>query len=303
MSDNAMSFKSKLQLVVLAALLVLIGYLMSREVTYYGFQAYYAVKDRFDSRPVRHVLFIGNSRTYYHNMPMMVRFMADSAQSPYLYVLSMHTPSGESFKGHWENSKVQNLLELKWDEVVLQGQSPENLMPIWSESFLEYGEKLILKARETGVIPKLYPPWIYEGGEYKALTAQYAGWYNQHVRYYEERKEFFYPFSPEVHYAYIQRDYLQLAQKTGADLVNIPEVWEKLRSSGPQYQYLTVDGNHPSLQGSYLVALMFYAAFSGDDVNNVSYVPGGLSQEEAEHIKKVVRDYLHEKKQNIEDNE
>jgi hypothetical protein len=36
----------------------------------------------FDKRPVRTILIIGNSRTYFHQMPETVRRMAESAHSP-----------------------------------------------------------------------------------------------------------------------------------------------------------------------------------------------------------------------------
>src|SRR5215468_10045598 len=41
--------------------------------------------DYFDRRPEHTVLFIGNSRTSHHDMPFMLRRIADSARSPELY--------------------------------------------------------------------------------------------------------------------------------------------------------------------------------------------------------------------------
>lgn len=99
-----------------------IGYLLAPEIRYYGDRAYYNIADRLDSRSPKFILFIGNSRTFYHDMPMMVRKVADSADSPYRFVISQHTIPGGQLSDHVASEKLNNLLHYKWDEIIIQGE-------------------------------------------------------------------------------------------------------------------------------------------------------------------------------------
>ena len=44
--------------------------------------------NNFDKRPVKAILLIGNSRTYYHGMPSMVPRIMSSEGSPYRYAVT-----------------------------------------------------------------------------------------------------------------------------------------------------------------------------------------------------------------------
>src|SRR4051812_32486983 len=72
------------------------------------------------------ILFIGNSFTYYNNMPLIVKAFADSAALP--VVTGMHAPGGVSVgdisqgsMAHMNNPVLYNLIRSKkWDFVVIQ---------------------------------------------------------------------------------------------------------------------------------------------------------------------------------------
>ena len=78
-----------------------------------------------------------------------------------------------------------------------------------------------------------------------------------------------------------------LAIATGADVIDIASVWDRVRAEKLPFS-LYKDGNHPSLEGSYLAALVVYAGLSHDDVAAVTYVPWGMSSDHAallrEHV-------------------
>jgi hypothetical protein len=74
--------------------------------------------DRFDKRPVRPMLFIGNSRTYYNDMPAMLRKMADSAHAKDRFdIVTRALPAGT--------------LQLSWNDPGLAVCS-SNLGTTWS---------------------------------------------------------------------------------------------------------------------------------------------------------------------------
>lgn len=221
------------------------------------------VADWFDNRPAITVLFIGNSRTFFNDMPFMVRTIADSARSSHKYEITMHAPGGVRLQDLWLDPEVQKLLRQKWDFVVIQGRSNEQLDASVNASFMTYGKKLIEQAQSNGSTPVLYVTWRY---------ADDAPLYKQAPQ-----------LKSRLH-DMMQESYAGLANATGAQMVNVGKVWEELRRAAPQMK-LYYDTNHPSISGSYLCALMFYRFFSHDDLNNVTYVPEGISQLDADLIK------------------
>src|SRR5687768_14621208 len=56
------------------------------------------IADRFDDRPARTILFLGHSRVYYNDMPDFVRGLADSANVPQKYQITMRALPGASLK-------------------------------------------------------------------------------------------------------------------------------------------------------------------------------------------------------------
>ena len=74
------------------------------------------------------LLFIGNSYTYYNDLPQMVYEIAKT-QKKKLAVRSI-TKGGERLRGHLKNEKLRKALtEEKWDFVVLQEQSSDPARP------------------------------------------------------------------------------------------------------------------------------------------------------------------------------
>ncbi len=70
------------------------------------------------------VLFIGNSHTYYNDMPRIVQQLMEAAESP--IEVTMLTRGGEHLSGHIANEQTKfNILYGKYDFVVLQEVTSE----------------------------------------------------------------------------------------------------------------------------------------------------------------------------------
>jgi hypothetical protein len=220
--------------------------------------------DSFDSRPARSILFIGNSRTYPHDMPYMVREMADSAGAPEKYQIRMHALPGLSLKQHWQSAEVQSLLDRHWDDVVLQEMSAGQTTPRRTANFLTYGDRLADAIVAGGGRPLLFVGWNYGAELFDRAP----------------------PGTRDSYYRAIQGAHFRLASQSGAALANVGRVWRAVENANPSFR-LDTDGNHPSLHGSYLTALVIYAAISSSDVARVSYVPDGLSQEDAALLRRL----------------
>jgi hypothetical protein len=94
-----------------------------------------------------------------------------------------------------------------------------------------------------------------------------------------------------LYYETIQKDYSDLASQTGAGRVNVGAAWEGLLAAKPPFSLYAAGGNHPSIYGSYFMALMIYAYLSHSDASRVTYVPWGIGRDEAALMKRVVADY------------
>jgi hypothetical protein len=224
------------------------------------------IADRFDDRPARTMLFLGNSRMYYNSMPDMVRKIADSANVPQKYQIAMRALPGASLEQLWNDGEVQRLLNAKnWDDVVVQGETRAHLSAANLASFMEYGELLIRKAQQGGASVALIVNWNFGPERFSNPT----------------------PEIMEEHDRVIQRDYHSLADRTGAGLINSGASWQIVSAAEPSIPLFT-DGNHPSLQGSYLSALTIFVCLSGSDDFAVSYAPWRLPSEQAQRIREAM---------------
>lgn len=205
-------------------------------------------------------LFIGNSYTYYNNMPSMVSSIARSMGDS-LYTESS-TPGGYTLQSHTTNANTQTKLRAGgWDYVVLQEQSqrPSFSPAQVASAVLPYAEMLVDTAREYSscVTPLFYMTWGRKNGDanncpnYPPLCT-YAGMQ-----------------------ARLRSSYLIMAQQNNAAVSPVGAVWRETRGASAIELY-TSDESHPSLAGSYLSACTFYASmFHKSPVG--AWSPSGLS--------------------------
>ena len=74
----------------------------------------------FDNRPVQHLLYLGDSYTYYNDMPDMIAEMADLANSPIRYDITTRAYPSATAEDHWKNPKRRELLlHGDWDKVII----------------------------------------------------------------------------------------------------------------------------------------------------------------------------------------
>ena len=78
-------------------------------------------------RPGQRVLFVGNSLTYYNDMPSMVRKLAVGDQGGPTLFVAQYTAPGWSLRRASSHDGLRALLEdVRWDDVVLQERSDES---------------------------------------------------------------------------------------------------------------------------------------------------------------------------------
>ena len=184
------------------------------------------------------VLFIGNSLTYYNNLPGMVSQMGESRHHIMKY--EMYTPDGYRLIQHAADKKVFDLLKnKKWDYVVLQDLhhilflTPEQLRrEVYSSA-----EKLCAAARSANKKAHIV---------FYMTLAQNRGFKNA--------PEY---ATPAKIQGKLNRIYVAMAKDNHALLSPVGMAWAIVRKDQPNMD-LYQDEFHPNLTGSYLAACVFY---------------------------------------------
>ncbi|WP_242118477.1 SGNH/GDSL hydrolase family protein [Aestuariivivens sediminicola] len=177
-----------------------------------------------DSKNDVNILFVGNSLTYTNNLPQQVKKMAK--RRGVILDFEMIAFPNYAIADHWNEGKVQNLINSKsFDYVILQ-QGPSS-QPDGRAMLLEYGKK------------------------YNALC---------HVN---DSKLCFFMVWPSLHYYHtfedVIKNYKDAAALNNAILLPVGQVWRDYFNKTDDFHYYDSDGFHPSKEGSYKAAEVIVA--------------------------------------------
>ena len=224
------------------------------------------------------VLFIGNSYTYYNNMPQMVAGFA-SASGDHL-ISSLSAPGGYTLQQHAANTTTTSLINQgNWNFVVLQEQSQYPSFPdaqVQADVF-PYAKQLdqMIKAADSCAKTVFYMTWGRKNGDQSNCAF----------------------FPPLCTYqgmdSMLQLRYTMMADSNNAVLNPVAKVWRKLRTNHPSIELYENDESHPSLKGSYAIAASFYTIFFKKNPLNNSFT-GGLNVNEAATIRQVVKEVVYD---------
>jgi hypothetical protein len=108
------------------------------------------------------VLFLGNSLTYFNEMPRMTARLGANQNPPLL--VDAVTQSGASLEDLWfRTDAVKRIWQSHWDYVIIQERSGSAAMDR-GELFHEYLRRFADEARKSGARPLLFMTW-YPGNE------------------------------------------------------------------------------------------------------------------------------------------
>ena len=187
------------------------------------------------SAPIK-VLFVGNSFTYFYNLPQVVTSMGET--QGITIVTRQSTVGGSNLEQHWKQergTKTMRLLDsTKWDYVVFNNHSTSSIEN--PAAFQEYGKKFADLVKSKGGKPVFMMTWAYK--------------------------------SNPLMQSKISEEHEKLAKDTGALLVPAGYVFQKARQWRPDLE-MFFDDKHPSSNGTYILGLTFYKFFSGQSVMNI----------------------------------
>jgi len=202
------------------------------------------------------VLFLGNSYTYFNNMPQMVQNVAASAGDNLIF--DSNTPGGYQLMDHLQDPVSQaKIMAGGWDYVVIQGQSREPITQ--STQFNNGGLALynLIKQYNPCAEVVTYMTWGRRNGD----EAYYCWAYPPMCTY-------------EGMDSTLRRRYITFTTVINGETSPVSVVWNDLRQNHPDIELYQADASHPSLAGSYAAACCFYTSLFKKDPTLTTYNPG-----------------------------
>jgi hypothetical protein len=180
------------------------------------------------------VLFIGNSYTYFNNLPEMFSKLVASTGTA--IETEMVARGGATLQQHWEEGvALKTLKQGHWDYVVLQEQS---LLPINDPATMyKYAKMFDAEIKQVG-----------------AKTVFYLTWARQN--------------RPETQAA-LTEAYMKISKELGAMVASAGIAWQSAIKENPQLVLHLPDQSHPNSAGSYLTACVFYSLLFSKSPENL----------------------------------
>ena len=189
------------------------------------------------------VLYVGNSYTYFNNLPALVEGISAGLDGPFVRGAA-HTHGGATLRGHLEDGHLPAILSRGpaagggWDRVVLHEQStlgtrydPETGELGSPEAFHAAARELVARIRAQGAEPVLYMTWAKQP----------------------------FPAQSET----LSRAYRSIGAELGVPVAAVGEAWAEVLRARPGFALHISDGSHPNPAGSYLAACVIYATLTG----------------------------------------
>jgi hypothetical protein len=178
--------------------------------------------------PLR-LLFVGNSLTYFHQLPELVQQLGASDPSHPVEVTSVAFPD-YSLEDHWNRGDALAAIAAGgWDYVLLQ-QGPSAL-PESRVLLVDYVTRFAAEIRKVGARPAVYMVWP--------------------------------PLSREAEWSAVTASYTAAAEAVDGLLLPVGEALRAVRRADMSIGLFEKDGFHPSETGSYAAALVIYARAAG----------------------------------------
>ncbi|GMN05183.1 hypothetical protein MTsPCn5_05710 [Croceitalea sp. MTPC5] len=223
------------------------------------------------------VLFVGNSLTNNNSMAEMVRQMAFTTNRSLLYTL--HAPGGTTIAEHASSTELEAKINSReWNFVSIQAQSfafvqdtpfvENNVFP----DVLTVVDKV--SANNSFTIPLYYMTWGQKDGD-ETLCGPLPDY-----------------CTFEGMNGIIKENYLNIMNRTNGQVSPGAELWSVIRDRHPELDLYAFDGRHPSILGSYVIALSFYTMIFKADPTEVTWHRDELDAADEELLRDIVKEVV-----------
>lgn len=213
------------------------------------------------------VLFIGNSLTYYNNMPDIFKNLA-SASGKKVYV-NQATIGGVDFRYLVKaKSVISKINEMKWDFIVLQ-----------SDDITAFGDMYQTEINALESIKKI----IYQNNPSSKILYTMIWGLRDGVEVRELNGENVY-YSYDEYFKKIYEGTIEISKAVDINISPVGWAWHSAISENTENKKLlfSEDKAHPALHGSYLMACVMNAAIFNDGNAKIEYY-AGIQEEQAKY--------------------
>lgn len=200
------------------------------------------------------ILFIGNSYTYYNDLPSIFKSLGES--SGYQLEVNSITNGGHKLSQHADpNDQYGKLVEQaltgdkKYDYIILQEQS---IRPITDDApdFYSAVRNLAERIRKTGAEPILYSTWGRKTGH---STLKTYGWTNESMTW------------------KLAASYQKIGDELNIKVAHVGLAFYDIYTTKKGLELYDPDMTHPSFMGSYLSAMTLFTKIFNIDPYTVKY--------------------------------
>lgn len=178
------------------------------------------------SNELTKVLFVGNSYTYFWNLPQNVALMAEDQGVK--ISTQQSTAGGVTWGQHWRSERgldTRSLIQSgDFDIVILQNHSKRAIEH--PDSMMHYGQLFHREIKQSGAQTMLYMTWARE-------------------------------WDPTMMDP-IAEKYNELGRSISVPVLPVGLAWQKAKQMRPDLDLYDPDGSHPSTTGTYLTACVIY---------------------------------------------
>jgi hypothetical protein len=212
------------------------------------------------------VLFIGNSYTMVNDLP--TTFMNLARSGGHQIEVAMSAQGGWMLADHVKSSDtIAKIKSEKWNFVVLQEQSEvQSIQSSRTQEMYPAARVLVGDIEAVGAKPIFFITWAHRDGlpasgmpDFESMQAQ------------------------------IDDGYILTAQALNSPVAPVGVAWFHVRNQYPQINLWQDDGSHPTTEGTYLAACVFYADIFRQNPQGLSY-QANLPTDTAQDLQKAAAD-------------
>ena len=209
------------------------------------------------------VLFLGNSYTYGNHLPDQFAELARSGGQA--VETGMVAEGGWRLADHVQSpATLDHIKSGKWTYVILQEQSQIPAFEPWrTREMYPAARELVSEIRAAGATPVFFLTWAHRDG-----------WPKYRMNDYESMQ------------LEIQKGYEEIAGELDVPIAPIGIAWLAAIQEHPDLNLWREDGSHPSKQGTYLAACVFYQVIFKESPAGLTY-RAGLSQDTAKTLQSI----------------
>lgn len=186
------------------------------------------------------VLFIGNSFSFFYNLPQVVNAMSAFSEKVHIETRTSLV-GGSKLSDHLNEKKGTQTIEIlnnqSFDYVVINHHSLATIDD--ADNFMELSEQMVNLVKSKNAIPVFMMTWAYHSNPLLIET--------------------------------IEASYIEMGKKLGVDIVPCGSLFAKVRKWRPDLNMFDDDDKHPSKHGTYLNGLAFFKYFTNEKTNEISH--------------------------------